>query len=163
MHVTDFRQMYLTELQETRSLEEMLSDALPRIAGKAADAELKNGLEEHASQTRSQLERVRRMLERHGVAPREHKDQSMAAMVEEAEKWAGMIDEPNLRDAGLIASAQRIEHYEIAVYGTLAAWAKQLGLNEDLDELLSILEEEKAADERLTTLAKRQVNPHAVH
>ena len=66
-----------------------------------------------------------------------------------------------LRDAGLIASAQRVEHYEIAVYGSLATWAKQLGLDEDLPALLDILEEEKRTDESMSTLAKRVVNPDA--
>ena len=72
-----------------------------------------------------------------------------------------MVQDPDLRDAGLVASAQRIEHYEIAVYGTLATWAKQLGLDEDLRTLHAILQEEKRADERLTELAERIVNPEA--
>ena len=93
--------------------------------------------------------------------PREHVDQAMQAMLKEAEKWAGMVQDEDLRDAGLIASAQRVEHYEIAVYGSLATWAKQLGLDEDLQALLGILEEEKRTDDRLSTLAKRVVNPDA--
>ena len=72
--------------------------------------------------------------------------------------WSRIRD---LRDAGIIASAQRVEHYEIAVYGSLATWAKQLGLEEDLQALLAILEEEKRTDERLSRLAKRVVNPDA--
>jgi ferritin-like metal-binding protein YciE len=72
-----------------------------------------------------------------------------------------MVQDPDLRDAGLIASAQRIEHYEIAVYGTLATWAKQLGLDEDLQTLHAILQEEKRTDERLTELAERVVNLEA--
>ena len=71
------------------------------------------------------------------------------------------LQDQDLRDAGLIASAQRVEHYEIAVYGSLATWAEQLGLEEDLQALLGILEEEKRTDERLSTLAKRVVNPDA--
>jgi ferritin-like metal-binding protein YciE len=69
-----------------------------------------------------------------------------------------MVKDPDLRDAGLIASAQRVEHYEIAVYGSLATWAKQLGREQDLQALLGILEEEKQADEKLSALAKRVVN-----
>jgi ferritin-like metal-binding protein YciE len=85
----------------------------------------------------------------------------MQAMLQEAEKWANMVQDRDLRDAGLIASAQRVEHYEIAVYGSLATWAKQLGLEEDLQVLLAILEEEKRTDERLSMLAKRMINPDA--
>ena len=90
-----------------------------------------------------------------------HVDQAMQAMLREAEKWATMVQDRDLRDAGIIASAQRVEHYEIAVYGSLATWAKQLGLDEDLPALLDILEEEKRTDESLSTLAKRVVNPDA--
>jgi ferritin-like metal-binding protein YciE len=85
----------------------------------------------------------------------------MQAMLQEAERWASMIQDRDLRDAGIIASAQRVEHYEIAAYGSLATWAKQLGLGEDLQALLAILEEEKRTDERLSTLAKRMINPDA--
>ena len=81
--------------------------------------------------------------------------------LQEAEKWANMVQDRDLRDAGLIASAQRVEHYEIAVYGSLATWAKQLGLEDDLQALLAILEEEKRTDERLSMLAKRMINPDA--
>ena len=85
----------------------------------------------------------------------------MQAMIREAEKWANMVEAPDLRDAELVASAQRVEHYEIAVYGSLATWAKQLGLNDDLRALLANMEEEKRTDETLSGLAKRVVNPDA--
>ena len=85
----------------------------------------------------------------------------MQSLLQEAEKWAGMVKDPDLRDAGLIASAQRVEHYEIAGYGSLATWAKQLGREQDLQALLGILEEEKQADEKLSAVAKRVVNPDA--
>ena len=85
----------------------------------------------------------------------------MEAILREADRWAKMVQDPDLRDAGLIASAQRVEHYEIAVYGTLATWAKQLGLNEDLEVVHAILEEEKRTDEKLTEIAKRVINPEA--
>lgn len=85
----------------------------------------------------------------------------MAAMIREADRWAKRVENPDLRDAGLIASAQRIEHYGIALYGTFATWAKQLGLDEDVRTLSAILEEEKRTDEKLTVLAKRVVNREA--
>jgi ferritin-like metal-binding protein YciE len=101
------------------------------------------------------------VLHRRGAEPREHVDQAMQAIIQEAEKWAKMVQDRDVRDAGLIASAQRVEHYETAVYGSLATWAKQLGLDEDLQALLGNLEDEKRTDERLTALAKRVVNPDA--
>ena len=161
MNMQNLKDLYVSELQEARSVEAQLSEALPTMIGAASDGELKQALEDHRSETRSQLERVEGILQRHDAEPREHRDQSMQTIIAEAEKWTGMIDDPACRDAGLIASAQRVEHYEIAVYGTLATWAKQLGLEEDATTLHAILEEEKAADATLTKLAKRDINPDA--
>ena len=161
MNVDTFRQMYVTELQELHSVEAQLVDALPKMADVASHPELKQAIQSHLEETRSQRDRLDTVLRRHGAAPREHVDQSMQAIVREAEKWARMVQDPELRDAGLIASAQRVEHYEIAVYGTLATWAKQLGLDEDERTLHAILGEETRADERLTGLAQRIVNPDA--
>ncbi|MXQ14789.1 ferritin-like domain-containing protein [Microvirga makkahensis] len=161
MNIDDFRQMYVTELQELRSVEAQLVDALPKMTDMANHPELKQAIQDHLQETRSQQDRLDEILRRCSAEPREHVDQSMQAIVREAEKWARMVQDPDLRDAGLIASAQRVEHYEIAVYGTLATWAKQLGLDEDLQALHAILEEEKRTDEKLTGLAKRIVNPDA--
>jgi ferritin-like metal-binding protein YciE len=131
------------------------------MAEMASHPELKQAVQRHLEETRSQRDRLDQILRRCGAEPRAHQDQSMQAIVRESEKWARMVQDPHLRDAGLIASAQRIEHYEIAVYGTLATWAKQLGLDEDERTLHAILEEEKRTDERLTGLAKQLVNPDA--
>lgn len=161
MNIDTFREMYVAELQELRSVEAQLLEALPKMADAAGHPELKQAIQSHLGETRSQRDRLEEILRRHGVEAREHVDQSMQAIVRESDKWARMIQDPDLRDAGLIASAQRIEHYEIAVYGTLATWAKQLGLEEDLRTLHAILDEEKHTDETLTTLAKRVVNPEA--
>ena len=157
----NLKQIYISELQEQRSAEEQLMQALPKMSEMAHDTQLASALQEHLRETRTQLDRLDEILSRHGAEPREHTDRSMETILGEAGKWAMMIDDPEPRDAGLIASAQRIEHYEIAVYGTLATWAKQLGLNEDTDILLTILEEEKNADWKLTALAKKQVNREA--
>ena len=161
MNVDDFRQMYLTELQELRSVEEQLVLALPRMAETAQNSQLKQAIQSHLDETRTQRERLDKLLERHGAGFHEHQDGSMQGIIKEANRWAKMVQDSDLRDAGLIASAQRVEHYEIAVYGTLATWSKQLGLDEDLRVLHAILEEEKRADAKLTDIAKRVVNPDA--
>jgi ferritin-like metal-binding protein YciE len=161
MNVTSLRDLYIAELQEIHSVEGQLIEALPRMAGVSGHPELKQGIQTHLEETRVQQSRVEEILRRHSAEPREHVDQAMQAMLQEAEKWASMVQDQNLRDAGIIASAQRVEHYEIAVYGSLATWAKQLGLEEDLQVLLAILEEERRTDERLSMLAKRMVNPDA--
>jgi len=161
MNVDNFRDMYKAELQELRSVEAQLVDALPKMADAARRPELKQAIQSHLQETRSQRDRLDEILRRHGAELREHVDQSMQAIVREADKWARMVQDSDLRDAGLIASAQRVEHYEIAVYGTLATWAQQLGLDEDERTLRAILDEEKRADEKLTAIAKRVVNPDA--
>jgi ferritin-like metal-binding protein YciE len=161
MNVDSFREMYVAELQELRSVEAQLTEALPKMAEAANHPELRQAIQSHLEETRSQRDRLDEVLRRHGAEPREHVDQAMGAIVREADKWAKTVQDADLRDAGLIASAQRVEHYEIAVYGTLATWAKQLGLDEDLRALHAILDEEKRADEKLTGLAKRIVNPDA--
>ena len=161
MDVDDFRQLYVTELQELRSVEDQLVQALPKMAEMAQNPRLKQVIQTHLDETRSHRERLDGVLKRHRADPREHQDGSMEAILREADRWAKMVQDPDLRDAGLIASAQRVEHYEIAVYGTLATWAKQLGLNEDLEVLHAVLEEEKRTDEKLTEIAKRVINPEA--
>jgi ferritin-like metal-binding protein YciE len=161
MNIDSFRNIYLSELQELHSVEAQLVEALPRMADRASHQELKHAIQAHYDETRSQQSRLDEILRRHKVDPREHVDQAMQAMLKETEKWAGMVQDQDLRDAGLIASAQRVEHYEIAVYGSLATWAKQLGLEEDLQTLHAILEEEKRTDDKLSTLARRVVNPDA--
>jgi ferritin-like metal-binding protein YciE len=161
MNLDSFREMYTAELQELRSVETQLIEALSRMAAAASHPELKQAIQSHLEATRSHQARLDEILRRCGAEPREHVDQAMQSLLQEAEKWAGMVKDPDLRDAGLIASAQRVEHYEIAVYGSLATWAKQLGLEQDLQALLGILEEEKQADEKLSALAKRVVNPDA--
>lgn len=161
MNLDSLRGMYKTELQETWSVEAQLTEALPKMASAAQDPQLKKAFEMHLEQTREHQRILEDLLRAQGAQPREHTDQSMQAMIREGEKWAGIVQESKFRDAGLIASAQRIEHYEIAIYGTLATWAKQLGLEEEMRKLLSILEQEKEADDKLTSLAKTSINPTA--
>jgi ferritin-like metal-binding protein YciE len=162
MNVNNFRELYRIELQELRSVEHQLVAALPKMAQAAQHPRLKQAIEAHLNETRAQRDQLDGLLKRHGADPREHQDGSMQAIIREADRWARQVQDPECRDAGLIASAQRIVHYEIAVYGTLATWAKQLGEEEDLTALHAILEEEKRTDEKLTELAKSVINLEAV-
>jgi ferritin-like metal-binding protein YciE len=161
MPISSLADMYVAELQELHSVENQLVNALPRMAELAKSAELKDAINKHLEETRSQARRVQEVLRRRGASPREHVDQAMQALVRESEKWAGMLDDPALADAGLIASAQKVEHYEIAAYGTVAAYAGLLGFEDDQRELHAILEEEKAADANLSGIAKSVANPQA--
>jgi ferritin-like metal-binding protein YciE len=162
MQITNFKDMYIAELQELVSMEGQLADELPRMAEVASHLSLKKILMHHREETQLQRQRLESILQKHGANPRAHTDQAMQALVNETEMMLGMLNGNDLRDTGLIASAQRIEHYEIAAYGTVAALAGQLDLRDDQQMLHESLEEEKQADVRLTKLAKREVNPDAL-
>jgi ferritin-like metal-binding protein YciE len=162
MEITTFKDMYISELQELADVEGQLLESLPRMAEVASHANLKNALLHHRRQTEIQRERLVSILEKHGASPSVHTDQAMQALVNETEKMLAMLKGNDLRDAGLIASAQKLEHYEIAAYGTAAALAGQLDLRDDQSVLHASLEEEKRADLTLTQLAKGEVNRDAV-
>jgi len=162
MEINTFRDMYVAELQELVSVEEQLAETLLRMAQVASHPTLKNALIRHREETQVQKERVQSILQKHGADPKAHVDQAMQALVNESEKMLGILKGNELRDAGLIASAQKLEHYEIAAYGTAAALAGQLELRDDQQLLHKSLEEEKQADMLLTKLAKGEVNRDAV-
>lgn len=162
MQINNFKAMYFADIAELRSAEAQLADALSKMAETASHDGLKQALANHREQTASQRDRVDGILRRHGMTPDQHEDQAMMALVREAEKMAGILTEPALRDAGLIDAAQRIEHYEIAAYGTVATYADLLGFDADKRTLHEILDEEKAANDRLTLLAETVVNRHAL-
>lgn len=161
MTVDHFKEMYIAELQELRSVEDQLMRALPGMADEAHHPALKEAFKKNLEETCAQRDRLDRILAREGVELREHEDESMWGMIHEAGRWAKMVGDEDLRDAALIASAQRVEHYEIAVYGTLATWSKGLGREDDLKDLLLSLQQEKRSDEVLSALAKQVVNPEA--
>ena len=161
MQITNFKDLYIAELQELMSLEGQLADALLRMAEVASHSSLKDALTHHRKQTQVQRQRLESLLKKHGANPRAHTDQAMQALVSETEKMMTMVKGNELRDTALIASAQKVEHYEIAAYGTAAALAGQLDLRDDQRILHQSLEEEKQADAALTKLAKGEVNQHA--
>ncbi|WP_235983533.1 YciE/YciF ferroxidase family protein [Bradyrhizobium australiense] len=154
--------MYLAELQELVSVEEQLAETLLRMAAAASHPALKDALVDHRAETVTQKDRLVAILRQHGADPAAHVDQAMEALIRETRKMLGMLEGDDLRDAGLIASAQKLEHYEIAAYGSAAALAGQLELRNDQATLHSSLMEEKAIDALLTDIAKGEVNPDAL-
>src|SRR5258707_10088070 len=162
MEISNFKDMYIAELQELVSVESQLADVLLRMAGAAAHPALKDLLIHHHGETETQKQRLITILQKHGANPAAHTDQAMQALVNETRKMLGMLKGDDLRDAGLVASAQKLKHYEIAAYGTAAALAGQLDLRDEQKMLHLSLEEERRIDTLLTQLAKREVNPDAV-
>ena len=128
----------------------------------ASHSSLKSALSHHRDKAQVQRQRLETILQKHDAIPWAHTDQAVQMLVIETAKMLAMLSENNLRDAGLIASAQKLEHYEIAAYGTAAALAGQLDLRDEQRMLHESLEEEKEADGLLTKLAKGEVNRDSV-
>lgn len=149
---------FVHELQDMLSAENQLMKALPKMAKKASSPELKKAFEEHTKVTEQQVERIKQVFESLGRASKSEKCEGMGGIIKEGESLMSKGGEPEVLDAELIAAAQKVEHYEIASYGTICEWAEQLGYEEAHDLLGQTLAEEKETDAKLTSLAKKQVN-----
>ncbi|TJW74741.1 MAG: ferritin-like domain-containing protein, partial [Mesorhizobium sp.] len=133
----------------------------PKMIDKATDPQLKAGLEKHLGQTKGHIERVEKVFELHGVKAKTVNCPAIDGILEEADEVSGDIDDKDVLDAALIASAQAVEHYEITRYGTLIAWAKQLGRTDCANVLANNIKEEQATDRKLTEIAEAKVNLQA--
>jgi ferritin-like metal-binding protein YciE len=152
---------FLDEIRDTYDCERQLTRALPKMAKAATGSKLRNALNNHLKETQAQVERLEHVFDLLEERPRGKHCKGIAGIIEEGSDLIEEgFDEPAM-DAALIGAAQRAEHYEIAAYGTLVAWAVQLGHMEVADLLRETLEEEKGADEQLTIIARDQVNEEA--
>jgi len=152
--MSGLRQTFLEELKDLYDAEKQLLKALPKMAEAAQDEELKAAFQTHQQETQKQIERLEQVFKAFDEAPSAKKCKGMQGLITEAEE----LMEEEEGDAALICAAQKAEHYEIAAYGSLSAWAELLE-EEDAAELLQeTLEEEKAADEKLTEIAETAVN-----
>jgi ferritin-like metal-binding protein YciE len=154
------KELYIDELKDLYSAENQLVKALPKLAKAASSEELRAGFEEHLEQTKGHVQRLEKIFEALGESPKGKKCKGMAGLVEEGAEVIDEDFEDSLMDAALIGAAQRVEHYEIAAYGTVCAFAEELGENEQASLLTETLEEEKETDEKLTKLAE-EINPQA--
>jgi uncharacterized protein (DUF2267 family)/ferritin-like metal-binding protein YciE len=160
--IKTFEDMYICELQELVSVEEQLGQALSGIVHAVSNASLRTTLARHQQGTAAQKGRLMVILKKHGANLNTHTDQALLALLRETDKMRTILKGGALRDAGLLASIQRLKHYEIAAYGTAAALAGQLGLRDEQRMLHQSLEEEKEMDLQLTQLAKAGVNQNAL-
>jgi len=146
------RELLIDELKDLYDAEHQLVKTLPKMAKAAENAELKEAFESHLAETEGHVQKLESVFEALDETPKRKKCKAMEGIVAEGQE---LIDEG---DATLIAAAQKVEHYEIASYGTVAAWADLLGEDEAAQTLGEILDEEKAADEKLTQVAESAVN-----
>lgn len=152
---------YVDLLKDLYSAEKQLTKALPKMAKNAQASDLRMAFEDHLKQTEKQVERIERIFTEMEGSPRGKKCVGMEGLIEEGNELLKEDAEPEVLDAGLIAAAQKVEHYEIAGYGTARAWAHHLGHNDAARLLEQTLEEESMANEKLTRIAESHVNMEA--
>jgi ferritin-like metal-binding protein YciE len=158
MTIKSMNDLFLTTLRDIYSAEKQIHKTLPKMAKHARSQELKRTLEMHREQTEGQIERLEAVFEQFGASPRALRCEAMDGILTEGKEIMAEIGDNDLCDVGMIASAQAVEHYEIARYGTLIAWAERLGRADASKLLQETLEEEKETDRLLTKLAKEQIN-----
>jgi ferritin-like metal-binding protein YciE len=161
MAIETLQDLYVHELKDIYSAEKQILQALPRMAKGASHDELRQAFEDHQRVTEEQVRRLDTIFDDLGHKPEGQKCKGMEGLIEEGKDMLEEKADPDVRDAGLIAAAQRVEHYEIAAYGTARTYARQLGLDKHVDLLQRTLDEEGETDKRLTQLAENRVNTDA--
>ena len=154
MSMESLADLFYDELRDVFSAEKQLLKALPKMIKKATDTQLKSALENHLEETRQQVERVEKAFEDTGKAARAKTCEAMKGLIEEAEEMLSEDANPAVMDATIIACAQKVEHYEIATYGTLCEWARALGYEKALKQLKQNIDEEEKADAKLSKIAE---------
>lgn len=161
MKMTSLEELLADELKDLYSAETQLTKALPKMAKAAQTNELRTAFEQHLEQTRGHVQRLEQVCDKLEIRPKGKKCMGMEGLIEEGKEIMSEDADPSVMDAGLIAAAQKVEHYEMAGYGTVTAHAKQLGYMEVADILHQTLDEEKTADMKLTQIAENMVNVDA--
>ena len=161
MPVKSMEDLFLLTLKDVYHGEKQILRALPKMAKKASSQELRQAFETHREETLGQVERLEQIFEKLGKRARGEPCEAIEGLIEEGKEIMDEVQDAEILDAGLIAAAQAVEHYEIARYGTLAAWAKQLGQKEVAELLSQTLAEEKKTDELLNRLAEGRINKRA--
>jgi len=159
--VTNMEALFLDEIQDLYDAEKQLTKALPKMAKAANSEELRQAFEDHLEQTKGHVERLEQVFEALGEKARGKKCAAMAGLVKEGEDIVDSTEETAVRDAGLIAGAQKVEHYEIAGYGSARTHAQRLGHSKIANLLEKTLSEEKQADQILNEIAETMVNEEA--
>lgn len=155
-------ELFIDQLKDVHSAEKQLTKALPKMAKAASSPNLRDAFKMHLDQTKEHVSRLLAVFEELGVKPGRKVCAAMEGLVKEGSELIEEEPAAEILDAGLIAAAQRVEHYEIAAYGTLRSFARALGHQKAAKLFELTLNEEKEADEKLTTLAEGEVNPRAL-
>jgi ferritin-like metal-binding protein YciE len=152
---SEFKELYIDELRDIYSAETQLVKALPKMAKAAESDELRSGFEEHLEQTKGHVSRLEQIFDALGEKPTGKKCEGMAGLIKEGGEAAQEDYEGDVKDSALIGAAQRVEHYEIAAYGTVRAMAEKLGEDDAVELLSQTLQEEKDTDVKLSNLSDK--------
>lgn len=153
--------LYVHQLQDIYYAEKQILKSLPDLISKSSDRDLKSGLQKHLQETENHVSRLEQVFKLHDLKPKAVDCPAIDGIIEEADEIVGDVEDKEVLDAAIIAAAQAVEHYEIARYGTLIAWARQMGRDDSAAILQKTLDEEKAADKKLTSVAESKVNRKA--
>lgn len=159
----NMQDLFLHQLEDVYDAERRLLDALPKMAEAANDETLRQAFLMHQRETEVQAQRLEQIFRSLGKEPERETCPAMKGLIQEGQEMISADGDKSVRDAALIAAAQRVEHYEIAAYGTLRNFAMRLGLDDAASLLQQTLDEEGATDKKLTQIAESQVNPKAMH
>jgi ferritin-like metal-binding protein YciE len=159
----NLEKLFIEELSDIYNAETQITKALPKMAKAAQSDELRSAFQEHLEQTKEQINRLDQVFESIGHSVKKKTCKAMKGLIDEGNEVASEFEGEAALDAALISAAQKVEHYEIASYGCLCTWAKELGHDDALDLLKETLEEEKETDEKLTELAESSRNVEALH
>ncbi|WP_075883861.1 ferritin-like domain-containing protein [Candidatus Protochlamydia sp. W-9] len=152
---TGLHKLFIDELQDMYSAEKQITEVMPKLTKSASLPELKEALMDHLKETKTQIARLEQIFEIMGLSAKENLCKAMEGILKEGEELTKIIEKSSTLDAAIISAAQKVEHYEIASYGTLCSFAKHLQLNSQIQDLLQdTLDEEKAADKKLTKLGE---------
>ena len=162
MKLGSLKDLYVEELRDLYSAEKQLLKALPKMIKAASNDQLARAFEDHLEETEGHVERLEAVFRGLKISPGGQKCEAMEGLIAEAREFLGSTGDADVLDAGLIACAQRVEHYEIAGYGTVRTYAKLLGREGDVTLLQDTLNEEGRADRKLTRIAERVVNEKAL-
>ena len=161
MEMESLQELLVEEMRDLYSAEKQLTKAMPRMAKKASNPQLKKAFETHLRETELQIERLEKIFEKLGKKPTGKKCAAMEGLIEEAKDMMGEDMEDDVMDAALISAAQKVEHYEIASYGTVRTWAQLLGDDQLAKTLQQTLDEEGKTDKLLTEMAESSINIEA--
>jgi ferritin-like metal-binding protein YciE len=158
MTLNSLEDLFVVQMQDLYDAEQRLTRALPKMAQAATNTQLKSAFEAHLRETEQHVARLERIFQKLGVTPQRETCEAMKGLISEGEEAIGASGDTDVKDAALIAAAQRVEHYEIAGYGTARTLAQQLGQEQVAQTLQQTLDEEGACDKKLTRIAESSVN-----